>query len=129
VSDVFTALSRDSRARQVFVLDDQDRLIGAIPERNVDVDLMSLALPQELLPALRQLDTRDVLRVAKGRSATAQDLMTRARSVALQTPLRDAIAMMSRGDETTLPVVDDSGRLLGYLILFEVLADLAKLPS
>jgi CBS domain-containing protein len=60
------------------------------------------------LPAFREVEVRDQLAV--------RDLMTpRPRSVSPETPLRDAALDMVRAGVAGLPVVDDSGRVIGML--------------
>ena len=124
--DVVTALSSDPHARSVFVTDAEDHLLGAIAEMRLDADLVKLVLPQPLWPALGELDTRDLMRVAKREGETASDLMTRCLDARAEAPLRDVVIAMIRGGHTVTALVDDQHRLLGYLSLFEILADLLR---
>ena len=124
MASIVAAFSADPGARSVFVVDSEDRILGAISEHNLDVDLLTMALPQELWPSIADLGTRDLVRAAKGNARRARDLMTAARSVSASAPLRDAVAAMSKHGESVVALVDDSHRLIGYVALFEVLADL-----
>ncbi len=69
------------------------------------------------LPAFRDVTLRDQLAV--------RDLMTlRPRSVAPDTPLRDAALAMTRAGVAGLPVVEDDGRVIGLLGQRELLQHL-----
>jgi len=120
--DVIEAFSRDRGAGEIFVIDDDDRLLGSIPEQALDADLVTLVLPQRLWPAMREMDTRAALRAAMGTKRRARDLMVGARSITPQTSLTEAVGLMIRSERPTMPLVDAEGRLMGYLRLFEVLA-------
>src|SRR5581483_9316795 len=96
LSAVISALARDPNARSVFVIADDDRLLGAIPERRLDAALVKLALPQPLWASLGDLDPRGLLLAAKGTSQTARDLMVRCASVTPDSQLKDVLAGMVR---------------------------------
>lgn len=122
VSAVIDAFSRDRGAGAVFVVDADDQLLGCIPEQALDADLVTLVLPQRLWPAVREMDTRDVLRAARAPQLRARDLMVGVRSVTPQTSLIDAVGQMVRTRRPMVPLSDEHARLLGYMRLFEVLA-------
>lgn len=126
VRDIVVALSRNPSARAVFVTDESDRLLGAITESALDLDLMTLVLPQQLWSEIREWDTRELMRAAHGQARTARELMTRVEPLTPDRPLRDALALMSHRKDSMVPLVDDQGRLLGYLTLFETLASLFR---
>lgn len=119
---VIESFSRDPGASAIFVIDRDDRLVGCIREQAIDADLMTLVVPQRLWPAIREMDTRDVLRAARGPRRTASEVMVGVRSLTPQTSLTDAVGMMIRTEQPTAPLVDADGRLLGYVRLFELLA-------
>jgi len=123
---VVEAFSRDPGARCVYILDAGDRLLGAVPERALDRDLITLALPEVLWPEVHELDMRELVRLSRGGAQTARQLMSKAHAVTAAAPLKEAITLMVRSGETTIAVLDDQQRLLGYMALFEVLAQLAK---
>jgi CBS domain-containing protein len=123
---VVDAFSRDRAAGAVFVVDEGDHLLGYISERSLDFDLVTLALPEPLWPSLREFDTRDALRAIRGKSLRARELMEPARSIKPDASLKDALALMIRTEHTVVALVDDRGRLLGYLTLFEILAHLLR---
>jgi CBS-domain-containing membrane protein len=125
LSSVVDTFARDSGSGVVFVVDRDDRLVGCIREHALDTDLVTLVLPQRLWSVVRDLETRDVLRAARGRRRCARDLMTPIRSITPATSLKEALAVMARSDASATPLVDEDGRLLGYLRLFEVLAHFA----
>jgi len=126
INDVVVALSRNPSARTVFVTDAADRLLGSISERELDLDLITLVLPQQLWSEIREWDRRELMRAAHGNARTARDLMTRVEALTPDKPLREALTMMSHRKDSVVPLVDDHERLLGYLTLFETLALLMK---
>ncbi|MHB8618228.1 MAG: CBS domain-containing protein [Chloroflexota bacterium] len=126
IADVVATLSRDAGAGSAFVVDEQDHLVGVISERVLDTDLLTMVLPQDLWPELMELDTRDLMRVSRGKARTARDLMSPAKHVTADTPIKDVLAVLTRAGQTGVALVDDEHRLLGYLSLFEVLAELLR---
>ncbi|MDE3074692.1 MAG: CBS domain-containing protein [Chloroflexota bacterium] len=126
LNDIVAALSSDPSARVVFVGDAQDRLIGWIPERALDMGLLLAALPGELWRSVGELDMRELLRAAHGKGQTARELMSPARTVTAGTALKEAVIAMARHSQQVVALVDDQQRLLGYLTLFEVLAALSQ---
>jgi len=70
---VIESFSRDRGASAIFVVDAEDHLLGCIREQALDADLMTLVVPQRLWPAMRDMDTRAVLRAARGPRRTARD--------------------------------------------------------
>jgi CBS-domain-containing membrane protein len=119
---VIETFSRDHGAGAVFVVDAEDHLLGCIPEQALDADLVTVVLPQRLWPAIREMDTRDVLRAARAPRLKAGDLMVGVRAVTPDTTLTDAVGQMVRAKQSTAPLLDEQGRLLGYIRLFELLA-------
>jgi CBS-domain-containing membrane protein len=125
--DVIEAFARDPGAGTIFVVDDEDRLLGCIQERALDADLISVVLPQRLWHSIREMDARDALRAARAPRRKARELMVGVRSVTPRTALVEAVGIMIRSEQPTVPLVDQQGRLLGYLRLFEVLSHFLQL--
>ncbi|HEX8966628.1 MAG TPA: CBS domain-containing protein [Chloroflexota bacterium] len=123
---VVEAFSRDPGAGAIFVVDTDDRLLGWIREQALDADLVTLVLPQQLWSAVEDMDTRAVLRAARGPRLTARDLMGKVRSITPETMLADAVGVMTRSHQSVAPLVDSQGRLLGYVRLLELLAHLLR---
>ncbi len=123
---VVGAFASDPGTRLVFVTDDDDRLLGAVTERRLDSDLVRHVLPEPLWPALGELDTRDLMRVAQGRIQTAGSLMTPCINTHPEASLGSAVINLIRGGQLSIALVDESQRLLGYLSLFEILTDLLR---
>jgi CBS-domain-containing membrane protein len=119
---VIETFSRDHGAGAVFVVDADDHLLGCIPEQALDADLVTVVLPQHLWPAVREMDTREVLRAARAPRLKARDLMVGVRSVTPNTTLTDAVGQMVRARQNMAPLLDEQQRLLGYIRLFELLA-------
>jgi len=128
VTSVITAFARDRGAGAIFVVDHEDHLQGCIPEQALDADLVTLALPQRLWPAVREMDTRDVLRAARAPKLKAKDLMVGVRSVTPDTILAEAVGQMVRSHQAMAPLVDEHERVLGYIRLFDLLAHFIR-PS
>jgi len=91
--DILVAIAVDDRDG----LDDQARFpahlsLGGVPPTGgffgkfyifkaaLDADLVTLVVPQRLWPAIREMDTRDVLRAARGPRRTAREVMVGVRS-------------------------------------------------
>ena len=119
---VIESFARDRGASAIFIVDDADHLVGCIREQALDADLVTLVVPQRLWPAMRDMDTRAVLRAARGPRRTAREVMVGVRSISPQTSLTDTVGVMIRAEQPTAPLIDADGRLLGYVRLFEVLA-------
>ena len=75
-----------SRRERYFVVDADDHLLGRIREQALDADLVTLVVPQRLWPAIREMDTREVLRAARGPKRTAREVMVGVRSIRPHTP-------------------------------------------
>jgi CBS domain len=119
---IVEAFSRDPGAGAIFVVDSDDRLVGYVREEALDADLVRLVLPQRLWSTIDDMDTRTVMRAARGPRLTARDLMVKVRSITPDTLLTDSIAVMARSHQSVAPLVDGDGRLLGYVRLFEIMA-------
>jgi CBS-domain-containing membrane protein len=128
IEEIVAALSRDPTARSVFVTED-DRLVGAIAEHRLDANLVKLVLPQPLWSALGELDTRELMRAARGKGQTAGDLMTKCIDTQVEAPLGDVVIRMIREGQNVIALVDEQHRLMGYLSLFEILAELLRQPT
>ena len=123
---IVEAFARDPGARAIFVIDDDDHLLGWIREESLDADLLTLVLPRQLWSESDGMDTRAVLRAARGTAVMARELMGKVRSVTPETRLSEAVGIMSRARQSVAPLVDAEGRLLGYLRLLEVLAHVLR---
>jgi len=126
LADIVGALATDPQSGGVFVTDAEDRLLGWIPERTLDFDLLVTVLPSDLWRTVGEVDVRDLLRATRARTQTARELMRPARMVHPDTELKEAVIAMARGEPRVLALVDDQQRLLGYVTLFDILADLLR---
>jgi CBS domain-containing protein len=89
------------------VVDDEDRLIGMVSEREVIRYMLSVQ-------AFRGPDSRTVSPAAMG-ARTVRDVMSRqVLCVAPQQPLAEVATLMSNKDVERVPVVME-GRLVGFL--------------
>jgi CBS-domain-containing membrane protein len=123
---IVEAFARDPGARAIFVIDDEDHLLGWIREESLDADLLTLVLPRQLWSESDDMDARTVMRAARGTSVMARELMAKVRSITLETRLSEAVGVMSRSRQSVAPLVDAEGRLLGYLRLLELLAHVLR---
>jgi len=120
-------VASDPLARCAFVAGDDGRLLGVVPVDEIDRDLLMLLAPgvaaQELVTA------RQAARLAHGLDETAQRLMRTAACVGLDDTLAVAVQRMAERRQESAAVVDASGALLGYVALFELLADALVAPQ
>ncbi len=120
------SIAADPLARCAFVADADGRLLGVVPVDEIDRDLLMLLAPgvqQELVTP------RQAARLAHGLDETAQRLMRSAACVGLDDTLSVAVERMSEHHQESAAVVDAAGALLGYVALFELLADAVVMPS
>ncbi|HEX9494861.1 MAG TPA: CBS domain-containing protein [Candidatus Limnocylindria bacterium] len=129
LEEIVDALSRDPGSGLAFVTGPDGRLLGVIPERALDADLIALVLPQAAVSSVVTLGRREALRASHGRAVTAGELMSAPRTVTPETTLSAAIASMWRAEQRVAPLVDAEGALLGYVALFELLAAMLRSPS
>jgi CBS domain-containing protein len=115
-----TAVAIDPRARCAFVVSGDARLLGVVPESDLDTDLALLLAPEA--STAEQTGPRVLARVARGARETAEHLMRHPVVVTAHDRLDSAVRRMRAGGQETAAVVDADGHLLGYLSLFEVLA-------
>ena len=118
-------IASDPVARCAFVAGDGGALLGVVPVDEIDRDLLMLLAPgvgSELVTP------RQAARLAHGLDETAQRLMRSAASVRLGDTLAVAVQRMSEHHQESAAVLDDSGALLGYVALFELLADAVVTP-
>ncbi|MGA8015101.1 MAG: CBS domain-containing protein [Candidatus Dormiibacterota bacterium] len=115
-----SAVAVDPRARCAFVVGADSRLLGVVPESDLDQDLALLLAPEA--STAEQTGPKVLARVARGANETAEHLMRTAVTVGTAERLDSAVHRMRAGAQETAAVVDEEGRLLGYLSLFEVLS-------
>jgi len=121
------AISRDPVARCAFVTDAEGHLLGVVPVDEIDRDMLLLLAPGAATQEL--VTVRQAARLAHGLDETAQRLMRSAASVGLDDTLGVAVRRMAEHHQESAAVLDDSGALLGYVALFELLADALVMPS
>ena len=106
--------------RVIAVVDDQDRLVGVIPVRVLVNDIFLRIVPEEFLGEI--LDMEGVLKYAAHIGArTARDVMLDAASVRADETVRDAFRRMHEAKLNGLPIVDEEGRVVGYVDQLELL--------
>lgn len=107
--------------RSLPVVDDQHRPIGIITDGDLlhRTDISTrLSLPGEPADANQELE----LAALRAKGQTAGDLMTTPVITVLVTaPLRDAVDKMVKHDLKRLPVVTDTGQLIGWISRIDVL--------
>jgi acetoin utilization protein AcuB len=117
-------LLREARIRHLPVVDDDQRLVGVITDRDVRAAAFTPALWEHLSPGMQARLER--IRMAVER-VTVGDLMTPDPVTATpETPLAEAAARMFEHRVGCLPVVEE-GRLVGLLTETDALEVLAEL--
>ncbi len=112
-----------SAARRIVVVDAERRVLGII----TDGDLIRRASGPERSGLLRALTRRPPAGDVNLEQRTAGEMMTASPVTARpDMPLLDALQLLLRHKVKRLPVVDDTGRLLGLVGRAEVLAALAE---
>jgi CBS domain-containing protein len=102
------------------VVDESDRLLGLIPVTQLVQDIFVKIVPEEFLShidhAAQALDYAERLG-----ARTAADIMGKPVSVHPDETVRDAFRKLHESNLAGLPVVDDEGRVTGYLDELELL--------
>jgi CBS domain-containing protein len=106
--------------RVLSVVDRADRLIGLIPVRVLVNDIFLKIVPEEFLGEIA--DYEAALKYAEHVGARAAgDVMIPPVSVRSSDTVRDAFEKMHAGKVNGLPIVDDGGRVDGYVDQLELL--------
>jgi CBS domain-containing protein len=117
-------LDRDFRA--VPVVDAEERLVGIITNRDL-VERGGLSARIELLAELGGAALEQELAASGARARTAADVMTReVVRVGPDEPLERAAHLMAEKHIKRLPVVDQTGRLIGILSRLDVLRTMGE---
>lgn len=118
--DLVRAAAGDPAARTVFVVDAGGRLLGVVAVPELDRDMLTLIIPNW---GAEHLSGRQLSRLAQGLDITARKLMREPATVGLSDTVADALEAMNQRNIESAAVLDDDGGLLGYLALFEILAE------
>ncbi len=111
--------ARQPGARVIAVAED-GLLRGVIPVRVLVNEIFMKIVPEEFLGEITHID--QVLTYARHMGArTAADIMQPPVSVRLDETVRDAFERMHRSKLNGLPIVDDAGRVVGYVDQLELL--------
>jgi CBS domain-containing protein len=122
IARMAAAIAAAPEAGVAFVVDEDAHLLGAVTRKDLDMQLLALALP---IVAARRIDLADQKEVwgwARGTGATAANLMIGMAGASVDDPLSEAIEGAIADGRDVVPVVDRDERLLGYISVFEVLA-------
>ena len=112
--------AENPQCRVLSVVDDQDRLVGLIPVRMLVNDIFLKIVPEEFLGEI--LDLEAALEYAQHIAArTAGDIKIEPVSVRPAETVRTAFERMHHSHLNGLPIVDDDGRVISYLDMFELL--------
>jgi CBS domain-containing protein len=107
------------RTRLLAVVDRDDRLAGVLPVLRVVEEIVSRASPEALMAEVTDLDSAGRF----GREVSARvagDLMSPPVSLRPESTVGDAFRAMHDHHYSGLPVVDDEGRVIGYVDLLEL---------
>ncbi len=106
LSDCVRAIQRGGTGDSVFVCDPDGRLVGVLTERDIFGRIVAgqvdLSQPVETL------------------------MTTEPRTLDLDQPIRDAIALMQTGRYRNIPLVDDDRRLVGVIRQVDIIKYLAE---
>jgi len=103
------------------VVDDDGKLLGIIPLRLLLDELFLSVVPEEFLLTMRDLaDIEEFARIA--RAKRARDLMQPPASVRADDTIGRAFALLHERGLLGIPVVDEEGRVRGYLDSLQLIA-------
>jgi CBS-domain-containing membrane protein len=122
IAKLAAAIAAAPEAGVAFVVDEHAHLLGAVTRKDLDVQLLALALPRVAARRVDLADQREVWGWAHGVEATAANLMVGIASASLDEPLSRAIERAIDDGRDVVPVLDREHRLLGYISVFEALA-------
>lgn len=106
--------------RVIAVVDGDGRLAGVIPVRVLVNDIFLKIVPELFLGEIIDVDAALQYAAHVG-ARTARDIQLPAVSVRRDETLRDAFATMHEAKLNGLPIVDDDGRVVGYVDQLEML--------
>jgi CBS-domain-containing membrane protein len=111
---------QNTGCRVISVVDDDRRLVGVLPVRSLVNDVFLKLMPEEFLGEITDLEA--VHRYAEHVGArTAADVMVEPVSVRGDELVRTAFERMHESKLNGLPIVDDDGRVVGYIDQLELL--------
>jgi CBS domain-containing protein len=106
--------------RVIAVVGEDERLVGLIPVRVLVNDIFLKIVPEEFLGEI--LDLEGALKYAEHIGArTAGDVMLPPVSVRSDDSVRDAFERMHAAKLNGMPIIDESGRVAGYVDQLELL--------
>lgn len=120
LSEIVRSAASDPIARSAFVVDGTGRLVGVTAVAELDRDLLTLITPGG---GGERLSGRQLARLARGTDVTASQLMREPATVRLHETLATAVQRMGEHQLESAAVLDDEGCLLGYVAIFEILAE------
>lgn len=126
LSDIVRSAASDPIARSAFVVDERGRLVGVTAVSELDRDMLMLVIPGS---GAERLGGRQLARLAHGTDVTARQLMREPATVRLTDTLATAVQRMEDHQLESVAVLDDEGRFLGYVAIFEILAELILGPA
>ncbi len=113
------ALDRPS-CRVIAVVDEGGKLLGLLPTRDLAFAAFVRVMPEPFLKHAH--DLREGGRfAAMSHGRTAGDIMRPPAAVRPHDRLEDAFGQLLKANLDGLPIVDDAGRVVGYLNVFEFL--------
>jgi CBS domain-containing protein len=122
IARMAAAIAAAPEAGVAFVVDDDAHLLGAVTRKDLDMQLLALALPKVAARRVDLADQKEVWGWAHGVDATAANLMVGIAAASVDDSLSKAIERAINDGQDVLPVLDREDRLLGFISVFEVLA-------
>ena len=120
LQNVAQMMAHHPKVHVACVVDNQQRLVGLLTLQNLTNDLLLDADPEEFLRETH--DLAHTLEFAKfSATRTAGDAMTPAISIDENDTVKHAFDRMHHHQLTGLPVVNDQGKVTGYINLLELI--------
>jgi CBS domain-containing protein len=105
--------------RVLAVVDSEERLVGILPVLRLVEEIVARAAPEDLLAEVTDLES--AARFGRGVGArVAADLMSPPLWLTPQSSVADAFRAMKHGRYSGLPMIDEDGRVVGYIDLLEL---------
>lgn len=125
--NIILSAASDPAARAAFVVDGDGRLVGVAPVSELDRDMLVLLVPGAF--AGDRMSGRQLARLSHGTDVTAGQLMREPATVGLTDTLATALKRMEEHGLESAAILDDGGRPLGYVTMFEILAEVLIGPG
>lgn len=116
--DLLREIIKDTRSRHVYVVNDQDKLVGSVRVKNTI---------QYLFPSLTLLQESKAMQISSyldySTATSVKDIMTTIPEYVYETTtLAELITIMVREQVNEVPVIDKDRRIIGEVNFLEIIA-------